>query len=205
MGKIKKMLDEDCAGCRVKSDIAKGHSRYLADEYCKKVCPVGKKIKKLSLKVEMGLEPIVGHDLTADEYAICKEQGMTDKAICEKYKIAAKTLQTRKKHWGFGDPRRFPLKDRTKQEYLELKLKGMYDREIAKLWGCVGKTLWRWKKNHGLKGGLESELKLDKQGRTKEEYLQLRVSGMRDYEIKELWGVKADTLTKWKRSYGLKG
>ena len=205
ISQIEKLLNEDCKGCKVKPFLRKEQSRYLAKEHCEKVCPIGKKIKKLSLTLDMGATPLVAEELTADQYSIHKEQGMTDKAICEKYDIGAKTLHRRKKHWGFGDPRQNigEVDKHTKEEYLELKLKGLIDEEIAKQWGVVGKTLWRWKKRNNLTGGLEWIMKLDKQGRTKEEYLQLKFSGLSDNKIAKQWGVKWDTLHSWKKSYGM--
>lgn len=207
IAQIEGMLQGDCKGCKVKPFLRKEQSRYLAKEHCEKICPIGKKIKKLSLKLDMGLTPLVAQELTADQYTIHKEQGMTDKAICEKYGIGAKTLLTRKRHWGFGDGRANigMINKHTKEEYLELKLKGLIDEEIAKQWGVVGKTLWRWKKRNNLAGGLEWIMKLDKQGRTKEEYLQLKVSGLNDSQIARQWGVKWDTLSSWKKSYDLRG
>lgn len=204
---ITTMIEQNCEDCPVFESIRKQHGKEKARQYCKSVCPYGKKLKKLQKELDLGNDAEKALELDHDVYLMHKHEGLTDKEIYKKYKIARNTLARRKKAWGI-EPDQAPerkLKDKTKQQYLDLKLQNFWDREIAKMWGVGKNTLMRWKKENNLKGGNEHSFKIDSMGFTKEQYLKHRLEEKTDREIARILGISKSTLGEWKKRQNLRG
>lgn len=205
---ITSLIDSHCNECPVSSAIRKLHGDHKKKKYCKELCPYGLKISKLSKEVEFGYDTAVALKLDYDTYIVHKEQGMTDKEICKKYKIGNSTLYTRKRAWKIPkikEPVNKKFDKLDKKEYYALKLQNFSDKEIAKMWGIGNGTLVRFKKENNIQGGLDPTRKLDKMNVTKEQYLKYRLEGHTDYQIARLLGISKNTIYEWKKTKGLRG
>lgn len=201
------IMETNCDRCKVSPVVKREHGGFKQVEYCNKLCVVGKKLHSLSKEIQFGNEAKIGLDCTEENYKTLKKVGLTDVQIMKRFGISRNTLARRKKHWGLiskyiPEPK---LAKKTKKEYLEMKLQNFSDKDIAKAWGVGKNTLFRWKAKNNLKGGLEYNYKLDEQGRTKEEYLQLKFEEKTDKEIARIWGVSKGTLLDWKKRNNLRG
>ena len=208
MKEITGIMEINCDNCKVIAVIQRVHGQQAKLEYCNKICTVGKKLQKLSKELEFGAEIETAPKLTEEYYLLLKQRRWTDKQICKHFGIGRSTLARRKKHWGIEplkQKRKLDQIGKTKQDYLTLKLQNFSDKEIAKIWGIGKNTLFRWKKANNIKGGLEQLYKLDEQGRTKEEYLALKLQEKTDREIARMWGVGKNTLTAWKKRHNIRG
>jgi transposase len=202
------IIDLNCKGCPVASAIQRNHGDYKKQKYCKGLCPYGVKMGKLSKELSYGADTSKALELDYETYIIHKEQGMTDREICKKYKIGSSTLYTRKAAWNVPrqrSPKNKKFDTLDKKEYYALKLENFTDKEIAKLWGIGNETLNRFKKHHNIKGGLDPNNKVEQAGLTKEIYLKHRLDGLPDYKIARLIGVGKNTLVAWKKRMNLRG
>lgn len=122
---------------------------------------------------------------------------------CNRLCAVGKKLQKLSKELEFGAEIETAPK-LTEEYYLLLKQRGWTDKRICKHFGIGRNTLARRKKHWGIEPS-RPKRKIDKLGKTKQDYLALKLQNFSDKEIAKIWGIGKNTLLRWKRANNIKG
>jgi hypothetical protein len=122
---------------------------------------------------------------------------------CVQMCLIGKKLQTLSKELEFGNNAEEGLK-LTEDKYLLMKNRGFTDEQIYKKYAISRNTLTRRKKHWGIEYERPKK-RIEELGKTKREYLNLKLQNFSDKQIAKFWAVGNNTLLKWKKENNLKG